>query len=65
MDGVHGARELDEGAVPHQLDEPSRPVGDRRVDDLVADRLEAGERPGLVPAHQARISDDIGGKDRR
>ena len=39
-------------------------LGDFRIDELAAQRLEAFERAFLIRPHQPRISRHIGGKDR-
>ncbi len=39
-------------------------LGDFRIEELAAQRLEAFERPLLVRPHQPRIPRHIGGEDR-
>jgi hypothetical protein len=39
-------------------------LGDFRIDDLTAERLQALERPFLVGPHQARVARHVGGEDR-
>ena len=57
--------ELDDGAVAHQLDDAAVVLGEQRIDDLGAKRLDRGERAGLVLLDQARIADDVGRHDGR
>ena len=64
--GLHrfrSARKLDQGAVAHQLDDPAAMAGNDRLDHLLAQRLEAGQRTGLVLLDQARIADNVGCDD--
>jgi hypothetical protein len=63
--GIDGAGELDEGAVAHQFDHSPGMPGDRRIDDVAAQRLQPAERAGLIEAHQARIADHIGRQNGR
>ena len=39
-------------------------LGDRRIEELAAQRLEAFERAFLVRPHQPRVACHIGGEDR-
>ena len=58
-----GARELDQGTVAHQLDDPAAVVRQDGLDDRLAERLEPSERTGLVLLDQPRVADDVGGQD--
>ena len=62
---VDGAGELDERAIPHQLDHTAGMRGDRRVDDVSPQRLQALERTRLVGLHQPGITNDIGSQNGR
>jgi hypothetical protein len=62
FDGVDDAGELDQGAVAHQLDDTAVVARHLRVEDEPAMRRERGQRARLVLAHQARVTDDIGGQ---
>ena len=44
--------ELAERAVAHELDDAAPVLGDERLDQLPAVRLEARERAGLVALHE-------------
>ena len=55
-DGVDDAGELAERAVAHELDDAAAVLGDERLDELPAVRLEARERAGLVALHQPASS---------
>src|SRR5689334_1563232 len=55
---------LDQHAVPGGLDDAAVVLGDFRIDELAAQRLEAFERALLIRPHQPRISRHIGGEDR-
>ena len=61
---VHDARELHQHAVAGQLDDAAPMLGDLRVDQLAAVRLEGRERGALVGPHQAAVADDVGSQDR-
>ena len=63
IDRVDDARELDQRAVAHQLDDAPAVVRDLGVDEFGAVGLQHVERAGLVVAHQARIADDIRAQD--
>ena len=39
-------------------------LGDQRLDELRAERLEPGDRAGLVGLHQARVADHVGREHR-
>ena len=49
-----------ERTVAHQLDDAALVLGDERLDDLPAMRLEPGEGAVLVALHQPRIPNNIG-----
>ena len=61
---VDDAGELDEQPVAGGLDDAAVMLGDGRVDQLRAQRLEPRERALLVGAHQPGVAGDIGGEDR-
>ena len=63
-DRVDHARELDQHAVARELDDAALVLGDLAVCHLAPMRLERGQRPGLVVAHQPAVADHVGGKDR-
>jgi hypothetical protein len=65
LDSVDHARELDQRAVAHQLYRAAAARCDRRLEQLAAVGFQAGERTGLVRAHEARVAGHIGGEDRR
>ena len=62
---VDHARELDQHAVAGGLENAAARLGDRRVDDLGAQALQARERAFLVCAHHAAEAHHVGGEDRR
>jgi hypothetical protein len=64
-DGIDRAGELDERPVAHQLDHATRMRGDRRVDDLAPQRLEARQCSRFVAPHETRKANHIGRKDGR
>src|SRR5690349_4719130 len=49
---------------PVVFDDATLVLGDFRIEELAAQRLEAFERPILVRPHQPRIPRHIGGEDR-
>ena len=57
--------ELDEQPVAGGLDEAAPVLGDFRIEELAAQRLEAFEGAALVGADQPRIARHIGREDRR
>jgi hypothetical protein len=57
------ARKLDQQPVAGGLDHPPLVFGEFRIDQLAAQRLEPGQCPGLVLAHQPRVTRDIGRED--
>ena len=62
-DRLDHARELDQGAVAHELDQPAAMVGQQRVDQLGAMRLQAGQGRGLGRLHQPAVADHVGRQD--
>src|SRR5471032_1003254 len=64
-DGIDRAGEFDERPIAHQFDHATRMLGDRRVDDLAPQRLEARQRSFLIALHETRIANHIGRKDGR
>ena len=63
LDGVDDAAELAERAVASQLDDPAAVLGQERLDQLLAESLEAPERAGLVALHQPRVADHVRDED--
>jgi hypothetical protein len=61
---IDDAGKLDQQAVAGGLDDAAMMLGDFRIDELAAQRLEAFERAFLVRPHQPRIPRHIGGEDR-
>jgi hypothetical protein len=64
-DGVHGAGEFHQRAVAHELDDTAGMRGDRRIDQLAPQIIQPGQSARLVHAHEARITDHVGGQDCR
>ena len=62
-DRIDDAREFDERPIASQLHGAAAVLFHLRVDELAAMGLQAGERPLLVRAHQARIARHIGGEN--
>jgi hypothetical protein len=63
--GIDDRGELDQHAVAGGFEEASAMLVNQWVDQFTAMALQTRERPFLVHAHQPRISDDVGAKDRR
>jgi len=61
---IEDARKFDQHAVAGGLDDAAVMLGDLRIEELAAQRLEALVRAFLVRPHQPRIARHIGGKDR-
>ena len=64
LDGIDGARELDQHTIAGGLEDAAVVLGCAGVEDLFAKRLELRQRPGLVRAHEPGIADHVGSKDR-
>ena len=64
LDRLDDARELDQNAVAHELDDAPVMPGDRGIDELFAVGVERGQRAGLVGFHQAAVPDRVGAQDR-
>jgi hypothetical protein len=56
---IDHTRELDQHPIAGGFDNPSPVLMDLRVDQLPAVSHQPGQRPFLIPAHQARVSCDI------
>ena len=63
IDRIHRAGKLGENSVARRLDQAPAVFGELGVEQLVAQRLQPGERPRLVGFHEARIADDVGRLD--
>ena len=63
-DRIDDAGKLHQHAVAGGLDDAAPVLGDLRIEELMAQRLEAFERAFLVRPHQPRIPRHIGGEDR-
>jgi len=61
---IDDAGKLHQYTVAGGLDDAAVVLGDLRIEELMAQRLEAFERAFLVRAHQPRIPRHIGGEDR-
>ncbi len=57
---VDGAAELDDGAVACALDDAALVHGDRRVDEVAAERAEPSKKTFLARAGQSRKADHVG-----
>ena len=64
LDRIDHARELDQHAIAHQLDDAAVVLGDLRLDEVLAQRLEARVRARLVGRHQPAVADDVRSQDR-
>ena len=63
FDGVHGAGELHQNTVAHQLEDPAVMFGQDRLQNVSAASLQRGQRAGLVNLHQPAVADHIGGQN--
>ena len=63
VDGIDDAGELDQEPVAHRLDDAPVVLGDFGIEHLDAAGLEAGERTGLVGAHEPAVADRVGAQD--
>ena len=62
---VHGAWELDQGAVAGQLDQPSAMASQNGLQPLGPMGFQPGKGAVLITAHQARVANDIRRQNRR
>ena len=62
-DGVHNAAEFDQRPIACALDDATVMHGDGRVDEVAAERPQAGQGAILVRAGKPAEADDIRGKD--
>ena len=65
LDRIDHARELDQRAVANQLDDATVVGGDRGLDEVPAERLQASVGTRLVNRHESAVADHVGGQDRR
>ncbi len=63
-DGVDHAAEFDQRTIADALDDATVMHRDRRVDEIAAERPEAGKRAVFVGAGHPAESDDVGSEDR-
>jgi hypothetical protein len=56
---------LDDEPVARALDDPAMVDGDRRVDQVAAQRAEAPQDPFLVGTGEPAVADDVRDHDRR
>src|SRR5437762_3333819 len=64
-DGLYNAWEFDQYAVAGRLDDTALVLGDLGVDQFAAMGSQPRQRPGLVLAHEAAVTGDIGSEDSR
>jgi hypothetical protein len=63
FDRIDHAPEFDQRAVAHQLDDAAVVLSDFRLDEVLAQRLQARVCALLVGRHEARVADDVGGEN--
>ena len=63
--GVDHAAEFDQSSIAGALYDTTVMHGDRRVDEIAAERPEAGKSAILVRAGEPAETDDVGSQDRR
>jgi hypothetical protein len=63
--GVDHAAEFDKNSIARTLDDPSAVDGDRRIDEIAAQRAQPRQRAVFVRAGQPAIANDIGRQHRR
>ena len=61
---IDDAGKFDQQTVAGGLDDPPVMLGDLRIDELMAQRIQSSERAFLIRPHQPRIPRHIGGEDR-
>src|SRR5271168_4211068 len=62
--GVDHAAEFDQSSIAGALYDTTVMHGDRRVDEIAAERPEAGKSAILVRAREPAETDDVGSEDR-
>ena len=62
LDRIDRAPELDQRAVPGELDDAAAVFRDQGLDEFLAMGLEARVRARFVRAHQPAIADHVGGQ---
>ena len=62
FDGTDGARELDEDAIAHQLENATAVPGHQRLQHVLAACPQRFQRARLIFGHEATVPHDIGGK---
>ncbi len=60
---IDHAREFDQGAVAHQLDDTALKLSDCRINELCTTTVESGKGAGLILAHYPAIADEIRAQD--
>ena len=65
FDRIDDAAELRQQAIAHQLEDAAAVLGDLRLEQLLAVRPQAVERPRFVLLHEAAVADHVGGEDGR
>ena len=65
LDRIDRAREFDQRAIAHQLDNAAVVFVDQRLDRLFPERLQARDRACFVGLDQAAVADHIRGQNRR
>ena len=63
--GGQGTRELDERAITSCLDKSPVVAGEARLDQFSLEPVELGVCRFLSALHQRRVTDHVGGQDRR
>ena len=61
--GIDRAGELDQNAIPHQLDDTAMMVADEGFQDSLAPLVERGQRTLLVQVDQPAVADHVGCHD--
>src|SRR3546814_5217918 len=64
LDGADGARELDQDAVAHALEDAAAMALDERLEHLLPARLQPRQRACLVPLHKPAVANHVGRQDR-
>jgi hypothetical protein len=62
-DGLNDAQKLAQDAVAGRLENAALMLGDLRVNQFAAQRLDACQRAGLILTHESAVSRDIGRED--
>ena len=63
LDGIHGAGELHENAIAHQLDDTAMMLGNQRLKNFLASVFERSQGSGIIALYEAAVADNVGNEN--